>query len=285
MTQVFQDPTLPTALAMREQFPTPQAIATPTLSALAELRIKHRYPSNTQLRWLEQLAAQRSGTQDLVRQRGLLREQAQLMRELRLLQEPIQQLDTEISQLVEHSREGQILPSIPGIGIMQAAAILAAIGTIWNCERASDLKSYFGWAPVSAISGTTLDRVQLTHGGTRTMKQLLFLCVAHAMQLDGEGAKLYARLVPKQCMYDERRRAYRGKLKVIGRIAGQMIEMISALVKQDAEILSQIPPGETPPEPILYDPDIHKRHRTGAYRPSKNTPRLRKVIRLPEHPR
>jgi hypothetical protein len=114
------------------------------------------------------------------------------------------------------------------------------------------------------------------------MKQMLFLCVAHAIQLDCEWAKLYERLVPKKCMYDERKRAYRGKLKVIGRIAGQMIEMVYALLKQDAEILSQIPQGQEPPPPILYDPEIHKRHRNGEYRPIKNVPRHRKVIRLPE---
>jgi transposase len=285
MTQVLKDPTRPSALAIREKFPTPHAIATTTLSSLAELRIKHSYPSNAQLAQLQQLAAQSIGTKDLVRQRGLVLEQGQLIRELRLLQEHIQQLDTEISQIVAPSREGQILTSIPGIGLVQAAAIMAAVGNILNFERACDLKSYFGWAPVSEFSGKTLDRVQLTPGGTRPMKQMLFLCVGHAIQMDCEWARLYERLVPKKCSYDERRRAYRGKLKVLGRIAGQMIEMIYAFLKQDAELLSRVPPGQTPPPPTLYDPEIHKRHRNGEYRPMKNVPRQRKVIRLPErHP-
>jgi Transposase IS116/IS110/IS902 family len=231
---------------------------------------------------LQQLAAQSIGTKDLVRQRGLILEQGQLIRELRLLQEHIQQLDTEISQIVAQSREGQILTSIPGIGLIQAAAIMAAIGNILNFERACDLKSYFGWAPVSEFSGKTLDRVQLTPGGTRPMKQMLFLCVGQAIQLDCEWARLYERLVPKKCSYDERRRAYRGKLKVLGRIAGQMIEMIYAFLKQDAELLSRVPLGQDPPLPALYDPEIHKRHRNGEYRPIKNVPCQRKVIRLPE---
>jgi hypothetical protein len=68
----------------------------------------------------------------------------------------------------------------------------------------------------------------------------------------------------------------------MGRVAGQIIEMIYALLKQDAEILSQVPPGEKPPDPILYDPEIHKRHRNGEYRPLKNAARVRKIIRLPE---
>ena len=129
MTQVFKDPTLPTALAVREKFPTPHAIATTTLSALAELRIKHSYPSNAQLVQLQHLAAQSIGTKDLVRQRGLLLEQTQLIRELRLLQTHLQQLDTEICQLVEQSREGQILTSIPGIGTISGSGDL---GSDWE---------------------------------------------------------------------------------------------------------------------------------------------------------
>ncbi len=84
------------------------------------------------------------------------------------------------------------------------------------------------------------------------------------------------------CRYDERKRGYRGKIKVLVRIAGQMTERIYALLKQDVEILSKVPPGEPPPDPILYDPELHRRHRNGEYRPLKNTPPHRKVLRLPE---
>jgi hypothetical protein len=116
------------------------------------------------------------------------------------------------------------------------------------------------------------------------MKQMMVLCVASAIQLDCAWARLYERLVPKKCSYDERTQRYRGKVKVMGRIAGQMIEMIYALLKQDAEILSRFGPGDELPDPILYDPEVHKRHRNGAYRPLTNVPRQGKVIRLPERP-
>jgi len=33
------------------------------------------------------------------------------------------------------------------------------------------------------------------------MKQMLFLCVSSAIQLDCEWARLYNRLVPKKCLY------------------------------------------------------------------------------------
>lgn len=283
MTQVLKDPNLPTALALREHFPTPQAFATAPFSALVALRAKSR-PILSQLEQLQQLASQSIGIKEISRQRGLVLEQSQLIRELRMLQEHIEQLDVEISKSIAQSREGKILTSIPGIGTIQAAAILAAMGNVLNFEHACHLKAYFGWAPQEARSGTSLDRVHLTQGGSRPMKQMMFLCVASAIQLDCEWARLCERLVPKKCSYDERTQRYRGKVKVMGRIAGQMIEMIYALLKQDAEILSRFGPGDELPDPILYDPEVHKRHRNGAYRPLTNVPRQGKVIRLPERP-
>lgn len=283
-TRIFHDPNLPMALALREKFPTPSAIATASLTSLAEFRTRSR-PSNDELVELQRLASQTIGTKDLVRQRSLLLEQNQLIQELKLLQEHLQQLDAEIEKIVERSREGKILISM-GIGKIQAASIIAAIGNVLNFAHASELKAYFGWAPKVDQSGTSLDLVRLTNAGTRMMKQTMFLVVWNMVrQRDNEWAKLYERLVPRKCSYDEKRQTYRGKIKVIGRVAGQMIEMIYALLKQDAEIVGQVHEGETPPDPILYDREIHQRHRNGEYRPIKHASRPRKVIRLPErHP-
>jgi len=283
-TQVVKNPNGPTALALRERFPTPAALATAPFADLAQVRGKQSKPSNKQLAELQRLALQTIGTKDLVRQRGLLLEQQQLIRELKVLQEHIEQLDTAILELVKQSREGQILTSIPVIGPIQAAAIIATVGNILNFKKGSELKAYFGWAPRKEQSGTSLDRAALAHTGTRMMKQMLFFIVANAVQKkDCEWAKLYERLVPRMCRYDERKRAHRGKLKVMVRIAGQITEMIYALLKQDAEILSKVPPGQEPPPPILYNPEVHRQHRNGQYRPLKNTLRQRKVIQLPQN--
>ncbi|TMC16803.1 MAG: hypothetical protein E6J36_20965 [Chloroflexi bacterium] len=63
------------------------------------------------------------------------------------------------------------------------------------------------------------------------MKQTLFLMAARATTLDCEWARIYQRLLPRLATYDERTKDYRGKLRVIGRIAGQMASMIFALLK------------------------------------------------------
>lgn len=268
-TQVFKNPNFPSALTIREQFPTPHAIATASFSALAAARVA-RYPSDAKLALLQQLAAQSIGTRDLGRLRGLVFEQGQLIRELKLLQEHLLQLEEEITRIIAQSREGRILTSIPPIGPIQAATLIAAIGHIDNFSKAAELKAYLGWAPVDEQSGKTLDHSRLTLGGNRPSKKIMFLIVANAIRHpDNEWAKLYERLLPKKCAYDERRQDYTGKLVVMGRVAGQMIELIFGFLKQDAELLSKVPPGDPLPEPILYDRAIHQIHRQGQYRPLK----------------
>jgi transposase len=273
LTRVVKDSNSLFALELRERFPTPQATATASFTTLQEIRGGARSLSNAKLQELPALAAQSIGIKDVARLRGLVLEQSQLIKELRLLREHVEQLDSEIVSIVEHAREGQILLSFPGFGAITAATIIAAIGSIHNFPSASALKSYFGWAPVVVQSGSTLDHSRLTRGGTRTMKQILFLAVFQAIRLqDNEWAKLYERLVKTRCPFDEKTQSRVGKKRVIGRVAGQMTEAIYALLRRDAELLAKVLPGQDPPPPLLYDPEVHRRHRQGDYRPLKSTP-------------
>jgi hypothetical protein len=95
LTLVFKNPNLLIALDLREKFPTPQAVATASLTALREVRRRNR-PSEAELIRLQQLAAQSIGTKNLTRQRALLLEQEVLIKELRLIQNHLERLEGEI---------------------------------------------------------------------------------------------------------------------------------------------------------------------------------------------
>lgn len=99
--------------------------------------------------------------------------------------------------------------------------------------------------------------------------------------MDCEWARLYQRLVPRKCAYDERTQAYRGKVKVMGHVAGQMIATIYALLKHDQDILAQAEPGRPAAPPMLYDPLVHQAHRHGAYRPLRPTPAPETLVQIP----
>lgn len=280
-TLICKDPNLPTALALRKRFPTPTALKMARFSDLQEIRGKNRVLSNAKLLELQQLAAQSIGTNASARLRGLTFEQAQLITELELIQQHLEQLEAEMTQIVEQSREGQILTSIPGIGSVPAAAIIAIIGNIANFSRASQLKSYFGWAPTVSQSGHSLDRASLSPRGTRLMKRTMYLIVWKGIQVkDSEWAKMYEHLVPIKCSYNERTNRYTGRGRVIGRIAGQIISVLYALLKKDQAVLEQLPPGVKPPEPALYDQEVHRKHRAGQYTAAVS-PKPMKLNQLP----
>jgi transposase len=146
-TRLLRNPNLPTALALRERFPTPADLAVASFWELRAARGRTCSVSDAKLQELQRLAAQSIGTKDSARIRSLVIEQKQLIRELHVIAEHLAQLETEIAQVVEGSREGKILISIPGIGSQAAATLMAMIGTIANFERAAQLKSYMGWVP------------------------------------------------------------------------------------------------------------------------------------------
>ncbi|GAC1312822.1 MAG: hypothetical protein NVSMB27_49100 [Ktedonobacteraceae bacterium] len=209
-------------------------------------------------------------------------EQRQLIAELLLMQQHIGELHDVIQTVMVESREGQIITSIPGFGPLQAATLLAGIGHIDNFPTAATFKAYCGWAPTVSQSSLTLDRTRQYKGGTRTIKSLMFMVVGHAIQQDGPWKELYDRLVPRKCAYDDRTRSYKGKLKVFGRIAGQMLTMVFAFLKHDQEIIRGTPVTEPLPPPMLYDRAVHELHRTGKYRPLKPRRRPAPVIQLPK---
>jgi hypothetical protein len=80
------------------------------------------------------------------------------------------------------------------------------------------------------------------------MWQILFLIVAGMVRYqNSEWSKLYQRLIQTKCPTDSITGEKKGKMRVIGRFAGQMIETMYALLNTDAEVLNYVPPGETPP--------------------------------------
>ncbi len=278
-TQICKDPNSVSALALRQAFPTPDAVATASLSALKAVR-HGTHPSAENLVELQRLAAQSIGANDVARVRGLTFEQAQLIVELELLQQHVEALDAEIAQVIAHSREGQIATSIPGIGPTQAATIPAMISNIANFDRPAQLKAYCGWAPTLTPSGVTVDRARLTPRGVRSLKGTLYLVVWQTLRRpDNEFARLYTQRAPRKCVYDERTRQYRGKGKVIGRVAGQLITVLFTLLKRDQERFVHAK-GRMVAAPELYDPELHRRHRAGQYQPPART-KLGTVEHLP----
>ncbi len=257
LAQVYLNPNNESALALREKYPTPADILAATIDDLLATR-KHTRPGREAMARLQQLAKATIGTKDTNRITALSLETKQLIAELRLLTAHIEELDTEIIKAVEESREGQILTSIHPIGPLQAGMLIAGIGNIANFESAAKLRAYAGWSPRQNQTGTSYDSMTLNRDGNRTLKHVVYLIAIGAIRRETAWKSLYDRLVPIKCTYDERLGRYRGRMKVVGRIAGQMITVMYTLLKRDHDLLLATPVGKEPASPELYD--ISKHH-------------------------
>jgi transposase len=267
-TVIFKDPNRPTALAFRTRYPTPADLASASLADLKLLRTAN-FPSNARLAELQELAVQSIGTKDPHRKRGLVIEQTQLIKELILMEDHIKVLETEIQATFATSREGRIVMSVPGWGPMQAAVLIAGIGNIANFPTAAAFQAYCGWVPKIEQSGSSIDNVHMYRGGNRNIKGGMFLVVSGALRDNNEWKRLYDRLVRRKCEYDPKTGKYKHTMNVIARIANQMLSVIYQLLKSDQMLLQDTAAGQTPPEPMLYNPAIHKLHINGKYQPSK----------------
>lgn len=243
-TQVFISPNSPSALAFRQKYPTAESVAQASPEDLFAACI-HSYPGRKRLARLKELANTSIGTKDDYRRRSLIIEQEQLIAAWYLYQEHVMQLEAEIERIVPTSREGRILLSLIGIGPVQAATIIATVGNIANFETVGELRLSMGWGIRRSQTGTTYDTSKQDKGGSSLMKTMFYLAAMTALRYDPGWRRLYDRLIAA------------GKTRAIGRIAGQLVRVIFFLLKRDAALLASLEPGQTPPEPELYDPMKH----------------------------
>lgn len=260
-TQIYDDPNSPSALQLRERYPMPQAVIDASLDDLCATR-KRNLPGREQLAELQRLALQTIGTKNPERLKSIVLEQDYLIKELYLLQEHVERVTDDITKIIAVSREGQILTSFIGIGPIHASTIIATIGSIANFESAAKLRGYMGWSPHQAQTGTTYDSSTLTPGGNATLKWTMYLVALAAIRYDPSWRALYERLVPLKCEWDPRKKEWKGKMKVVGRIAGQMINVIYTLLKRDYDLVGETraggrTAGEPLPAPERYDVSRH----------------------------
>lgn len=251
LTVVYKDPNTDSALALREKYPTPNAIFEANIHDLTATR-KRTQPSTAQLVELQSLAKHSIGTKDESRRISLILEQQLLTDELRLMRNHIARLDEKIEEIVQASRDGRILSSFVGIGTVQAAMIMANIGSIANYESIAKFRSYLGWSPRQSQTGTTYDSTSLNRAGNVLLKQTMYLVTIAAISHDPTWKALYDRRVKESCAFDSKTGKYKGKMKVIGRVAGQIIGVMYVLLRKDFDMINALPAGSDLPEPELY---------------------------------
>jgi transposase len=115
---------------------------------------------------------------------------ADLVAEIRALDRRIAKAAADITAAVESS--GSTLTELSGIGTLNAAKILARVGTIERFRSADAFASYTGTAPIAASSGD-VTRHRLSRAGDRQLNCCLHTMAITQISRDTPGRAYYRR--------------------------------------------------------------------------------------------
>lgn len=146
--------------------------------------------------------------------RALRREQLHLGREIRLYCRS----DGELSESMT------CLRSLPGIGWVSGAHLLARVGDWRRLGRPRQLAGFTGLSPREHSTGTRVVRGGITRSGDRHLRNLLIEASWRAIRVDRELRQFYERLV-------QRNPRDKGARKAIVAVARKLAERIARVLK------------------------------------------------------
>jgi transposase len=106
---------------------------------------------------------------------AMLRPTMQMMLlEVAQLEERIAQLERDLREVVQQSPACQLLLSIPGVGLLTATALVAAVGSdLQQFRNGRQLAAWMGLTPREHSSGSTRRLGHITRAGDRYLRTLL----------------------------------------------------------------------------------------------------------------
>jgi transposase len=116
----------------------------------------------------------------------------ELTQEVHLIEENIREA------LTDKSREFQILTSIPGVGFIGAATLIAEIGNVHDFENADKLAKWAGLTPAVYQSANVTRTGAITKQGSRHIRWILVEIAHVAIRSPGKIRSFFERLLPKK---------------------------------------------------------------------------------------
>lgn len=197
-TQVFVDPSRPTALALLKRYPSPQAIVAAGVQRVAA-HLHELSPHHYGRRTAERLVglAQQSVSNGLAisaRSTSL----RILCDQLEHTQSNLAQLEKEIDKLLSTDPKAKGLCSVPEFGPKTVAVLRAELGDVNRFHRRDQVVAYAGLDIEVKESGKWKGKAMLSKRGSGRLRRTLYLAAVRCVRLEGSpfGA-YYHRLVAR----------------------------------------------------------------------------------------
>ena len=151
-----------------------------------------------------------------------------LKKQLKLMDSQLRQIEREPEALIDNNDGEDVknLQSIPGTGRKTAVALTVYTRRMKDFDDHRKLSSYFGIAPRTVQSGTSMKRKgKICKTGTGHMRMLLYMCARPAKKYSRACRELYERLPAK------------GKAKKLAltAVANKLLKQAFATVKNNAK--------------------------------------------------
>jgi len=147
----------------------------------------------------------------------LIRTTAQRVLELT---DQLAEFDKAISEMLHDVFPDEVLTSIPGVGAVSAAAIMAEVGDVSRFKSKTEFVGYCGLYPIVWESGQAKRRYRMTRNGNRMLKMTLLIASAAARQYNPSIGFYYERL----------RKRGKSKRAAGGAIARKLAEIVFTLL-------------------------------------------------------
>ena len=181
-TQVFKDPTGPTALALLRAYPSAAAIATASTDAIATVLqdvAPRKYGPRTAER-LVALAQQSCASPVAVRTRSHCLQI--LIDQVRQMQANLGELEQEIAGLLQRDEDVVGLQSVPEFGAETVAVLRAELGDVARFRGSAQVVAYAGIDMTVRESGKWQGRRKLSKRGSGALRRCLFLAALGSLR-------------------------------------------------------------------------------------------------------
>jgi transposase len=158
------------------------------------------------------------------------RSEQRIRAEIQRFKQEAKQIKHDIEQHIADDESAQLLLSIPGIGVLNAAALSARIGDIERFHSADSLKCFIGLFPRQKKSGRFEAPARMAKNGSKLLRHLLWNAARVAARHNPVCKALFERLVA------------RGKhaAAAYGAVARKLVQIIYGVLKTKTTFKTQV---------------------------------------------
>ena len=217
--KLFADVFGTTAQAVLKESPTPEEIVAldeKTLISLLESSSRNRLGKETATK-LKAAAQNSIGSRFATK--ALVFELKMLLQQIGFLKEQLAELTMEITTLLENL--DQQVTSIPGIGVVTAAAIIGELGDLTRFPNVASVIAYAGLDPKVSDSGMTSKQRAISKRGSKYLRTAIWQAAVRSL-LHNPDLKAF---------YDKKRSEGKPKQVAIGAIANKLTRIIYGIMR------------------------------------------------------